>query len=54
MAGEAVHDATGTELVLLLEQTVVVYAFPLLALASVQEATGTLLVTIGAGQVVFV
>jgi hypothetical protein len=54
LAPEAVHDATGTLLVLLLEQVVVVQLFDELAEAAVHEATGTFVVTTGAGHVVVV
>ena len=44
LALDGVHEATGTLLVLFVEQVVVVQLLPELALTGVHEATGTLLV----------
>lgn len=54
LAATAVHVRTGVGPVLNGEQVVDVKLFPELAPDAVQLATGTLVVTIGAGQVVVV
>ena len=48
------HETTATLVVLFGVQVVSVYALPPFALPAMQEATGTLVVTEGAGQVVSV
>lgn len=53
LAAEAAHELTATLLVLLFEQVTVVHSGEL-ALAFVQEGTGTLVVVTAAGQVVLV
>lgn len=54
VAADPVHEATGTLVVLLVEQLVVVYELPAPAAALVHEATGTLFATTAGGQVVVV
>lgn len=48
------HETTATLVVLFGVQLVAVYALPPFALPTMQDATGTLVVTRGAGQVVSV
>ena len=54
LAPDTVQEATGTLLVLLFEQVVVVQLFVELAEAAVHDAEGTFVVTTGAGHVVAV
>ena len=53
-APDGVHEATGTFVVLLVEQLTAVYELPATAPALVHEATGTLFATFAGGQVVVV